>query len=278
MHSDQQPYRELHDAMLDCRDTPFPAHRLAEWLRSYPDEVRWLDSFRSRSGPQLPASDEDLWRLYGLSRVIDLMNLSFQKGEWDTWSGPALPLNDVRSFAIDLGLTPLLPERYSAFDCEIVAATPAPDPNQPAALLDIQWLGLALGEMLVCRAGTTVQAGAAVVNPQIATSSTLYWAYRRRNRPHQDLSHGWGHNSQWRTRFRRDYRSGQQRFYNVDGRNDLAADDLPFDDDDDNTLTHSERVELLLNRSFVVTAKRSDDLWPYDDRLTVEDRPTGRCS
>ena len=89
--------------------------------------------------------------------------------------------------------------------------------------------------------------------------------WRTRNRPFQDLSHGWGSNSQWRTSFRRDYRIGQEFHYNVDGKHDLAAPGATAEDRDG--LTREERTELLTNRCFVRTTKPHGDLWPYDDIL-----------
>ncbi|WP_437297214.1 hypothetical protein [Sorangium sp. So ce426] len=110
--------------------------------------------------------------------------------------------------------------------------------------------------------------GSDVIRKGIAESSTMYWAYRRKNRPQQDLSQGWGSNSQWRTAFRRDYRVGQTSYYNVDGKRDLSA--LESTVEDDEGLTREERVELLTNRCFIFTAKPHDDLWPYDDKLQID--------
>jgi len=196
-------------------------------------------------------------------------NLSFQEGDADLWRGPGLSLNEVSSFGGDLGLTVTSPARYAAFDCEIVKVVGTVDDREDAYLVDVHWPSIMLGDMMVCRAGVTVCAGSRVMNPAVAPFSTLYWAYRRRNRPHRDLSHGWGQNSQWRTSFRRDYRIGAQICYNVDGRNDLAAADLVIDEAF--PLSREERMELLIHRCFIVTAKPSDDLWPYDDRLTMSD-------
>lgn len=271
MHSDQYPYRELHDGIVGFREDRVSPKLLTDWLKQYPKEATWLEWFRCERGHDTGASEEELWRLYALSRVVEVMNLSFQTGNADSWAMPSLTSSDVSAFAHDLGLSVVIPDRYTAFDCEIVTATEAADETAPAELVDVHWPCLMLGEMVICRAGATVRAGARVVNPHIATSSTLYWAYRRRNRPHQDLSHGWGHNSQWRTSFRRDYRIGQRTFYNVDGEHDLLAEDLIVDEE--SALTRSERIELVVNRCFVLTSKPNADLWPYDDRLTTSERP-----
>ncbi|WP_438870823.1 DUF6183 family protein [Paractinoplanes ovalisporus] len=73
-----------------------------------------------------------------------------------------------------------------------------------------------IGSLMLVRAGVTVRAGARRLTPGVATGSTLYWAWQRRHRPVADLSHGWGSNSQWRTRFRRDYWLPDRLAYNVD--------------------------------------------------------------
>ncbi|GLW99502.1 hypothetical protein Misp02_35890 [Microtetraspora sp. NBRC 16547] len=39
-----------------------------------------------------------------------------------------------------------------------------------------------------------VRAGTRHLVAGVADRSTLYWTYRLRSRPVQDLSHGWGHN------------------------------------------------------------------------------------
>lgn len=92
MHSDQSPYRELHDAVLERK--PFTSAALSSWLERHGSEATWLAEFRARSGPRTPASEEELWRLYGVSRIIEMLNLSFQSGEADgsAWPGPCISL------------------------------------------------------------------------------------------------------------------------------------------------------------------------------------------
>jgi hypothetical protein len=123
----------------------------------------------------------------------------------------------------------------------------------PVTVAEEIWPGFMLGQLLFCRAGVRVQAGTDTMLKDVAESSTLYWAYRRKNRPYQDLSHGWGSNSQWRTEFRRDYTDGQSYIYNTDGILDARLPDRPERWRDD--LSPNERIELLVNRCFVrVTA------------------------
>ncbi|WP_454774755.1 hypothetical protein [Janthinobacterium tructae] len=81
-----------------------------------------------------------------------------------------------------------------------------------------------------------------------------------------DLSHGWGGNSQWRTSFRRDYVVGDTRFCNVDGKYDLAAQAADAADAGYSpALTLAERIELLTQRCLVSSTKAHEELWPYDD-------------
>lgn len=84
MHSSQYPYLELHDAMVERRGR-FSPGGLVKWHRSYPAETTWLDTFRCNFGPQSSASSEDSWRLYALSRVLEVINLSFQSGRNHNW-------------------------------------------------------------------------------------------------------------------------------------------------------------------------------------------------
>ena len=264
--------------MLGFRGERFPAEALSGWSSRYPEEGRWLEAFGRRVGPHDPASSEELWRLYALSRVLELMLLSFQAGSADgsAWPGPGLALEEVCAFARALGLTVVTPTRYAAFDGEIVSVVQAGDPGEPVSLESVVWPCFMLGDLLVCRAGVVVRAGSTQVDARIAAHSTLYWAYRRKYRPVQDLSHGWGHNSQWRTSFRRDYRANGRLYLNVDGELDLALPAVEGDErealaNQDGLLTRLERTEMLTHRCFVVTSKPSDDLWPYDDRLVIEE-------
>ena len=114
------------------------------------------------------------------------------------------------------------------------------------------------------------------MSKEIAERSKLWWAYCRRLRAVEDMSHGWGSNSQWRTSFRRDYRFGSELMFNVDGALDLGAPAPPSDPRlrellEAFPLSRDDRVELLVNRCFVRTTSPDDDLWPYDDTLVVDE-------
>ncbi|WP_437976100.1 hypothetical protein WMF11_00870 [Sorangium sp. So ce295] len=271
MHSAQACYRELYDSLLEYDGGSLYPDVLAPWLAASAGERIWLCSFASRRGSPIPSVDvEDLWRLYALSRVNDTLLLRFQRGTADgsDWPGPLISQAEYVAFAEALGLTIVQASSFSPFHHEIVAVEYADDRRQPVSLVSCSWPCLMLGDMLFSRAGARVRGGREIIRKDVAESSTMYWAYRRKNRPQQDLSHGWGSNSQWRTAFRRDYRVGQRLYYNVDGKRDLGTLESTVEDDDG--LTREERVELLTNRCFIFTMKPHDDLWPYDDRLQLE--------
>lgn len=270
MHSSQADYRELYNLILgeDSREPYW--HIIAPWVESHAGEREWLQSFASRRGDPIPQADiEELWRLYALSRVNELLLLGFQHGRADGsgWPGPKLSADEYLRFADLLGLAAIDTTTFSPFYHEIVEVEEAYDEDQPVKLVATFWPGLLLGDMVFSRAGVRVSGGRQFIRKEIAESSTLYWAFRRKNRPYQDLSHGWGSNSQWRTSFRRDYRIGEELHYNVDGKNDLAAPETTAEDRDG--LTREERTELLVNRCFVRTTKPHDDLWPYYDVYRV---------
>lgn len=264
MHSDQFACRELQEALCDYRGNSSFTELILPWLSANPEEAVWLREFREREGtPIPPATREDLWRLYAFGRVFEVLALGFQ----DPTVNWAVSIEEFSQFAKALGIEPILPTPFSPFHHEIVRLETAAEPDQPARVVEFHWPCLMLGKMLFMRAGVTVSAGSDVLAPGIADASTLYWACWRHNRPHQDLSHGWGSNSRWRTDFRRDYHIGAEFHLNVDGRHDLAG--LPADSVDQFGLTPAERKELLSHRCFVVTGKDHSDLWPYNDHVRI---------
>jgi hypothetical protein len=120
-----------------------------------------------------------------------------------------------------------------------------------------------LGDMMFSRAGVTVRGGRRYVMKEPAETSCLYWAHWRKHRPTTDLSDGWGSNSQWRTRFRRDYLLDGVYHYNVDV--DVGHAGEP-------DLSTAQLRELLVNRCFVTEPEpeRSGDHWPYDETAQLD--------
>ena len=129
------------------------------------------------------------------------------------------------------------------------------------------------------RAGVRVRGGSRHVLKDAAEHSTLCWAHRRKNRPYQDLSHGWGHNSQWRTCFRWDLMLDGVLTYNAAevGQSDGVdlttwtdtADPCRVGETLEPQLTVEQRRELLTNRCFITIPEPAPigDHYPYRDYL-----------
>jgi hypothetical protein len=243
---------------------------LIPWVEAHPGATAWLASLRERGCNAVPTlRSEDLWRLYALSRACEMLMLSLETAKPQAgYDGHlALSTRQFEDFFSRLRIDAMRPEVYAPFHHEIVATFPAPAPSQAPRILEWHWPCLMLGTLMIQRGGVSLSAGAEVLAPGIAATSTLYWAYDRNNRPTHDLAHGWGSNSRWRTAFRRDYHLGDTHHFNVDGRCDLSF--VAPGTFDESGLSRAERVELLVNRSFVTTPKAHADLFPYDDRVSL---------
>jgi hypothetical protein len=261
MHSDQQPYRDLYDQMLQYEGDALFDDLLRPWLGEHDGERRWLEDLRRRGGDPIPGMEpEELWRLYALSRIIQLLQLSLAPPASDpAWNLATVERDELARFTAALGLEPVERPGFHPFFHEVVTVDPLPDEDAPPEITEIYWPGYTLGALLISRAGCRVRAGRSHLRKEVAERSTLYWAYARNNRAAADLSHGWGGNSQWRTTFRRDYAIDGVLHYNVDA--------MPVPGGNDEDLTSDERGELLRHRCFVTCTKRSDDRWPYDLKL-----------
>ncbi|MCQ3931700.1 MAG: hypothetical protein DPW16_14685 [Chloroflexi bacterium] len=254
-----------------------------EPLRKYGEleAIQWRKFEKnSRGRPEVVQENVmvDLWDLYAYSRVHEILTLPFQPGTFvdsflhKYWEGPNISLEKQHEFWLGLGLTPIDSPVFHPFYHEIVEVEQSDDPEERISLVQEIWRGYMLGYMMLCRAGVKVRGGTNHIVKSIAENSVMYWAFWRRNRPYKDLSHGWGHNSQWRTDFRRDYRDNDTFYYNVDATENVL---LPFVYKGPNLnrdmLKPEERVELLLNRCFIRTNKVDDRLlWLYDDGYTEQ--------
>lgn len=207
----------------------------------------------------------DLNDLYALSRVNEYLLLPFQPVAevGDDWMGPIITLEEYRQFMLSLEFTEINQVEFHPFFHEIVEVEQTRDSNEPITILETFWPGFMLGTMLFSRAGIKVRGGVNHIRKEVAEQSTLYWTYIRRNRPVDDLSHGWGSNSQWRTTLRRDYHTETAFYYNIDEMSEEGTTTLPALYQE--ALTADERIELLRNRCFIKTTKPHQDLFPYND-------------
>lgn len=266
MHDGQLPYRQLHDAILGYEGGALYGDLLRPWLAADDGERRWLEAVRTRAGhPVPPMTQEERWRMYALSRIVDLLQLSFApRVDEPAWNVAPVGADEHAAFMGTLGLERVDGDDFHPFHHEIVAVDEMADDDAPPGIVQTYWPCWMLGPLLVTRAGVRVAAGRRHLRREVAERSTLYWAYARNHRPAADLSHGWGGNSQWRTDFRRDYRLEGALHYNVD-----AAAPSPGSGGDEG-LDAAERAELLRHRCFVTCTRRSDDRWPYGLTLTEQ--------
>jgi len=238
-----QAWRELFLDLRDCADDVSLDALLLPWVdghRPLVDELHRIGDADSRL-VRVPKSDaySPLEALYALSRILDVLIAPHQRPvddpallNWSTgrpwWTGRLPTTGAYTQFCAALGCRRIVEAAFHPFLHEIVEVLPADDADEPPSLVDEQWPGFFVGSMLLARAGVTVRAGTKWLVPAAAGQSCLYWAWWRRNRQPVDMSHGWGHNSQWYTDFRRDYWADGQLYYNVDAahRDARQRDDL----------------------------------------------------
>lgn len=192
-----------------------PLARYGDWRR---EEYRWADP---------------LEQAYALSRVNDVLLLSFQPplpaGAELPWAHelyldvewPTVTLEEYRTFCTDLALTLVDEPDFDPFLHEIVTVEQADDPGSPVEIIETLWPAVMNGELLFSRSGVRVRGGAQHVVAGVADRALLDDVFLRRYRATADDSLGWGHNSQWKTDFRRDYRTAVADHLNVDGEVDI---------------------------------------------------------
>jgi hypothetical protein len=262
-------FLELYDSILRYRRYHLYYDVLVPWVEQCRTLVAVLAPFRELAGQATSEKDKNysLWVFYALSRVSDYLLLPFQSKSHER-DRPALSRDEYISFFEALGFTAIVADTadfFSPFHHEVVEVEQSANVDESITVLDCFWPGLRFGEMLFSRCGVIVAGGNRYIRRDVAESSTLYFTHRRLRRATNDLSMGWGSNSQWRTRIRRDYETGNALHYNVDGTNSLNV-QAGVEADRDG-LTAEERLELCRNRCFIRTAKPHDDLWPFDDRF-----------
>ena len=262
MYGSQFPWYELFQELHEYEGQDTFADVLAPWTNQNENVTEWIPSFRDRTNDNWnAATDEDLCLLYAVFRVTSVLLLGFQNGRADgtDWLGPKISANGFQRFHELIGFQTCDQLEYHPFFHEIVAVNQTSNDEDVIQLSDLHWPGIQLGGLMFCRAGVSVAAGRRLVNKSVLESSRLYWTYRRKDRPYNDQSHGWGHNSQWRTRLRRDYFADGCYNYNVDGDQSLnqitneLVDEIPTD----------AMIELVRNRSLITYQLDDSDLYPY---------------
>jgi hypothetical protein len=269
-------WRGLWDQMRSYSGHDWAEDVLLPWVEGHQGDVDSLHEMGQPAASDRAASEEQLWDLYALSRVLDVLISPFQPVDptvesIDRITPPRWELEPptpdaYAAFCQALNLTPMDDEPFHPFLHEIVSVDAADDGGQPPMVTEYLWPGQFAGSLLLVRGRVEVTAGADWLDPVVATTSTLYWAWWRRNRVVTDFSHGWGHNSQWRTEFRRDYWTNRSLRYNVDavGYRRPTVGPLALDPDDP---TPAETIELLRYRHST-TRDLGGDAWPWHQPYT----------
>ena len=257
-------FRSLYSKVLGYKGTSLSRNVLepaAPALRDALEPLRYL-----RNPGPLKADDHS-WTLYALSRINDLLLLSFQPVIDKPARVVPVSTEEYARFWAALGCELKDPSDFEPFFHEIVSVNQVPT-GKPA-VDELLWPALLFGEMLLSRAGARVSAGIEFIKKDLAEQSVLYFSHRRLHRPTCDGSEGWGSNSQWRTRFRRDYQTETEWQWNVDGKDDIrgsVASSLLQRD-----LTAAQRLALLKYRCWVNQKPSGDDEWfPFTDRYTEQ--------
>lgn len=223
---------------------------------------------------------DSIWHLYALSRVNDFLLLPFQPEPTDIaknkvwhYSPNHLDIQAIKltheeyiAFLTEIGFTQANVDNFHPFYHEIVSVEQAEDDDTPISIVEELWPCFMFGSMMFSRAGVKVRGGKNHIVKNIAENSTLHWTYWRRYCPTDDLSMGWGSNSQWRTYFRRDYVDDKAYYYNVDEEFDAEKEYPKLIGPRKHIVSHltaQEKVELLRYRCYIKTSKPDDDLYPY---------------
>ena len=219
--------------------------------------------------------------LYALGRVNDLLvNGLLPRGKSKDWPFERVTQTDYVGLLTGFGFEVVeARSEFVPFYHEIVSVEQDPDDDLqpvieeeiwPTTVLDVSGYASNPGpaKMVFSRAGVRVRAGKNHIEKQAAETSRLYWAFRRANRDCNDLSHGWGSNSQWRTNLRLDIATDTHYRFNVNGRNDDEAIDLAVDNQWSRSMLVKDQIdrdraeELLVNRCFLKSHPTIDP-WLY---------------
>lgn len=260
-----ESFRQLHDA-LDRYDGADPhADVLMPSLADVQALMAPLQSLRRLATSPPGAVDQNaLWDLFALSVIDDAL-----------LSRPRFRPAEHATFFSLLGFEPF--DEHAAFSpltCEIVAVSNDVDgPESGIELLETHWPGLRFGELVFARCAKSVRCRPSLgIVEGIADKSMLHFTNERRGRPCNDFSHGWGHNSRWRTDFHRNYAVHGVAFYNVDGPLDIGTRNpsLERSGHPPAELPLDQAREILMHRGFVRTPRFADE-WPYHWRMAVRD-------
>src|ERR1051325_10982714 len=145
MHTNQKPYRELYEKLLWYDGACVYTDLVQPWLSQQDAERAWLDEFSRRCGNPIPtATVEESWRLYALSRISDLLLLSFAPRKSDltkSWELADVTVEQYVHTMSFFGLRRVDRSSFHPFFHEIVIVDQTEDSEAPVDLVDEVWPG-----------------------------------------------------------------------------------------------------------------------------------------
>lgn len=252
------------ETILDFKAEGFFESVIKKWIVEN-DYKNYISNISNKiSGRKNELLQEDIWELYALSRVLDLLTLPFQTdndADDSDWKGPRITVAEYIEFNNLLGLEITTPFSFKPFNCEIIEAQIGMNDFE---IIECNFPAVKLNNLMIKKAGVKILLNPDKFNLNLINKASIYWAFRRKNRKYFDLSQGWGSNSQWRTDLRLDIETENSYIYNVTGRFNLNSPTIELTEElNQQDLELNEAVELTVFRHFMKCTKDDSDLFPY---------------
>lgn len=252
------------ETILDFKAEDFFESVIKKWIVEN-DYKNYISNISNKiSGRKNELLQEDIWELYALSRVLDLLTLPFQTdndADDSDWKGPRITVAEYIEFNNLLGLEITTPFSFKPFNCEVIEAQIGMNDFE---IIECNFPAVKLNNLMIKKAGVKILLNPDKFNLNLINKASIYWAFRRKNRKYFDLSQGWGSNSQWRTDLRLDIETENSYIYNVTGRFNLNSPTIELTEElNQQDLELNEAVELTVFRHFMKCTKDDSDLFPY---------------
>lgn len=213
----QYPYYQLFHSIQEQKEESLSSELLENWVKENPEEIRWIKKLSSYSQEDWQnSSSDERCKIYALGRINELA--LFKLDQLKSSDSFTSSFETYLHFFEKLGLEIKKTNNFHPFFHEIVEAEES-QIHREITLKAVHYPILMIGNLLFSRARVSVLLPKGKYNLDCIKNSTLFWAYRRMNRKTEDLSSGWGSNSQWRTEMRIDLETEKQYFYNLKGGN-----------------------------------------------------------
>lgn len=252
------------ETILDFKAEDFFESVIKKWIVEN-DYKNYISNISNKiSGRKNELLQEDIWELYALSRVLDLLTLPFQTdndADDSDWKGPRITVAEYIEFNNLLGLEITTPFSFKPFNCETIEAQIGMNDFE---IIECNFPAVKLNNLMIKKAGVKILLNPDKFNLNLINKASIYWAFRRKNRKYFDLSQGWGSNSQWRTDLRLDIETENSYIYNVTGKFNLNSPTIELMEElNQQDLELNEAVELTVFRHFMKCTKDDSDLFPY---------------